>query len=450
LIVYKEAKLTQKILFSPIGGTDPISNDRDGSMLHIARVYKPDKIVMFMSKEIFEFHEKDNRYCFCIEKLGEFIGHNFEIDMISEPELSEVQDYNYFYKRFRDIICDIYSGGEDDIVILLNTSSGTPAMKSALQVIATIAEHHYIPIQVATPERRMNKHKEDKNNYDAEYYWNNNFDNIEEYFENRCTEVECENLTVILKRDMIKKFILAYDYTAALMVADEIKDELSEDAYRLITAAAARLQLDKSGTDKTLKDSGYSIIPVRAGDRRDIVEYLLALEIKIKKGELADFIRGITPVTADMFEMILEHKCGIKTDDYCISGRWDNRKLEQDKQIYDILSQGYQDGFQGKNISSDHMLKLIEGLSSDKKLIQLSTDLRNVEVAVRNTAAHEIVSVTDNWLKIRTRNVRSGLTASEIFKILKDLCKYAGLPHDDEIWNSYDSMNSLIISKLQQ
>ena len=37
----KEGKSMKKILFSPIGGTDPISNFRDGAMLHICRIYKP-------------------------------------------------------------------------------------------------------------------------------------------------------------------------------------------------------------------------------------------------------------------------------------------------------------------------------------------------------------------------------------------------------------------------
>ena len=38
------------ILFTPVGGTDPISstNCRDGSMLHICRNYKPDKVIMYM------------------------------------------------------------------------------------------------------------------------------------------------------------------------------------------------------------------------------------------------------------------------------------------------------------------------------------------------------------------------------------------------------------------
>ena len=42
------------ILFSPVGGTDPISltNCCDGSMLHICRHYKPDKVMLYMSKEM--------------------------------------------------------------------------------------------------------------------------------------------------------------------------------------------------------------------------------------------------------------------------------------------------------------------------------------------------------------------------------------------------------------
>lgn len=52
------------ILFTPVGGTDPISstNCRDGSMLHICRNYKPDKVIMYMSKEMLENQEADDRY----------------------------------------------------------------------------------------------------------------------------------------------------------------------------------------------------------------------------------------------------------------------------------------------------------------------------------------------------------------------------------------------------
>ena len=60
----------KKILFSPIGGTDPISNFRDGAMLHICRIYKPDIVYLYLSKEMCEFQEKDDRYRYCLEQLA--------------------------------------------------------------------------------------------------------------------------------------------------------------------------------------------------------------------------------------------------------------------------------------------------------------------------------------------------------------------------------------------
>lgn len=456
--------MSKTILFSPIGGTDPISNDRDGSLLHICRIYRPDKVIMFMSKEICEFHKKDNRYVYCLEKLGELMNHKFEYDFIMEPELSNVHDYNYFYRRFREEIekvcvqeancSDSDEKSTGGIKILLNTSSGTPAMKSALHVIATISENKYIPLQVSTPERKMNPHRENKNEYDVENYWESNFDNLEECFENRCEEIECENLTVLLKRNMICKFIEAYDYNAALMIADEIKDDLSEQAYKMIAAAAARLQLDlRKYSSYMNKVNGYDFMPVKSGNQRKLIEYLLSLEMKIKKGELADFLRGITPVIADLFEEILKAQYSIKISDYTCdnnSARWDDEKLKKEApELYDILSESYAKEFNGGNVASDHIAKLIKALPGGSvKMKNCISELREVEIAVRNTAAHEIVSITEDVIKTKTRNIHGGLDSKGIFKLLKEACSYADLPGGDKVWKSYDDMNKIILENM--
>lgn len=44
----------KRILFSPVGGTDPIKYCSDGSMLHICRHYQPDEVVLYLSKEMTE------------------------------------------------------------------------------------------------------------------------------------------------------------------------------------------------------------------------------------------------------------------------------------------------------------------------------------------------------------------------------------------------------------
>ena len=139
----------QKILFSPLGGTDPISNFRDGSMLHICRIYKPDIVILYMSKEMYDYHVKDNRYLYCLDKLSELIDHKFDVKLIERPKLTEVQDFDYFYQEFETLLREIHKEYEGEI--LLNISSGTPAMKNALNIMADLMEIRLHPIQVVTP-----------------------------------------------------------------------------------------------------------------------------------------------------------------------------------------------------------------------------------------------------------------------------------------------------------
>lgn len=72
-----------KILFTPVGNTEPISlkNEKEASILHICRKYKPDKIYLHMSKEILEHHRKDNRYILSLEELYEGIGRKFTYEI---------------------------------------------------------------------------------------------------------------------------------------------------------------------------------------------------------------------------------------------------------------------------------------------------------------------------------------------------------------------------------
>ena len=48
----------ETILFSCLGSTDPVRGERDGAMLHIARHYKPDRILWYMTKEMRLMAEK--------------------------------------------------------------------------------------------------------------------------------------------------------------------------------------------------------------------------------------------------------------------------------------------------------------------------------------------------------------------------------------------------------
>ena len=82
---------------------------------------------------------------------------------------------------------------EDSDELLLNMASGTPAMKSALFVMATFAEYRFKPIQVSTPKKGINAEYEEREEYDNEINWELNEDNLADA-PNRCTEVKSLNL----------------------------------------------------------------------------------------------------------------------------------------------------------------------------------------------------------------------------------------------------------------
>ena len=97
----------KKYLFSPVGNTDPIKYCHDGSLMHICRHYKPDVVYLYLSREIAEIHRKDNRYVKSLELLGEFIHHKFDIRIVENNNMVDVQQYDVFYDEFRKIIREI-------------------------------------------------------------------------------------------------------------------------------------------------------------------------------------------------------------------------------------------------------------------------------------------------------------------------------------------------------
>lgn len=99
--------MARKYLFSPIGNTDPIKYLYDGSMIHICRYYQPDVVYLYLSKEMMENHKKDNRYVKTLELLGEFLHHKFEIHIIENSDMIDVQQYDIFYNEFHRIIAEI-------------------------------------------------------------------------------------------------------------------------------------------------------------------------------------------------------------------------------------------------------------------------------------------------------------------------------------------------------
>lgn len=437
-----------KILFSPLGKTDPISNQRDGSMLHICRVYQPDTIYLYMSKEVCDDQKKDERYTYCIKKLGERLGKTFHVEMIERPELAEVHKLDDFYQEFNKILQDISEQGNHEI--LLNVSSGTPAMKMTLQVLASLNQTKYKAIQVGTPMKSSNKSHEDTDDYEVELQWEFNLDNEEE-FENRCQISETMNLFLNVQKENMKRLVREYDYAAALTIAKNMEESLTEKAMNYLKAAEKRNLLDLSGVQKLLGNEIKEWFPVMHGKEREIVEYLLNLNIKQKKKQYADYIRAITPVILDLFLMYAKNVYGLTEDMFC-SQRYnkiwylDLEKMRKNcPEILCILQMKYRTGLKENPLSSEYMSEII--IEKDKELVvkQDVMKIREIEKKIRNYAAHEIVAITEESIKKDAE-----IQPKEIVELLWKIAVRGGIKLKKEYWDSYDDMNQKIIEEIEK
>lgn len=435
------------ILFSPLGGTDPISmsNCQDGSMLHICRVYKPSKIILYMSKEILENQEKDDRYHYALERLFHLQGREgVAIEEIKRPELTKVQEFDYFYGEFREIIGEIFAEMDASDSLLVNISSGTPAMKSGLLVLQTLGEYPATMIQVSTPAEKMNEHTH--KDYDIELLWSLNEDN-KPGFKNRCQVVQCPTLSKIKNEEIIKKHIAVYDYQAAVAVAETMQLADTKLYLKYLKMAEARILLDFSTVNKWQEEITENCLPVKSGNSRKYFEYALNLSIKLKRKEYADFIRGITPIIVDLFEIILKKQCNIDINMYTKYinkvRSWDKKKLEGTN-LQIKMNRSYKGDFKYGPVYSDHLRVLIKAYSRDVYLSNLVDDLRCVEAKIRNMAAHQIVSITEKKIEKET-----GFTGKRIMDKIISTFSYTGMNIEKKSWSSYDEMNQLILKAME-
>ena len=439
------------ILFSPVGGTDPISNTnfKDGALLHCCRVYKPDLIYLYMSQWTINNEAADHRYSYCLTRLYESFGKALVYERIDRPELEEVQEFNFFYDDFRTEINRIMKTMDKDDSLFINISSGSPAMKSALLVLVTLGEIDATLFQVTTPEKTINTHVH--KDYDVETLWELNEDNLEG-FEVRCKPVDCPALVRLKNEELVKKLINSYDYVAALDVTNMMAEKQTKSYKHLIEYANYRLKLAKnsmSTIEKEHKDVDF--LPIRNQEYRDITEYALSLFIKKEREEYADFIRGLTPLIVRLFILVLKNEAGIDVLKYCNVGnnfcsvKWSLEKLESDdvgKSWLKLWKKHYKHELNGGYVNSESLCVLIKkNCSSD--VFACADRLRDVESEIRNKAAHEISIITEDRIKKLTKR-----SSDEIISDIKLLFEFAGIKMTNDDWASYAQMNNCIIQRI--
>lgn len=228
--------------------------------------------------------------------------------------------------------------------------------------------------------------------------------------------------------------------------AKMLPEEMTEEYIDLLYMASRRILLDFSGVDKVLLSNKIYSLPVQESSIRKYFEYALTLKVKLKRKEYADFIRAITPILFDLYEKILARHANIELKDYCIqrenkSWLWSKDKL-CDTSVLDVLEL-HTKNFHYGDVSSYHMSELIQNSNASLEVRDLVKNLRSVESNLRNMAAHQIISVTEETIQKQT-----GFSSSQIMDQIQKAFVYAGINIKKEYWNSYDDMNEIIKTKI--
>ena len=195
-----------KILISAVGTTDPISNNHDAALLHIARNYKPDKIVLVYSQEMLVKQDLINKVLLSIEGYNPII----EIDSTILNN-DEVFLFDKMYEVM-GMIVQKYTNDDDEII--LNLSSGTPQIISALFALNRINDYNTQAIQVATPKKGANREYKPLTDSEIDALIVENQDNSLDFVD-RSIKDKSEKFTQALVKRHLRSLIASFDYQAA-------------------------------------------------------------------------------------------------------------------------------------------------------------------------------------------------------------------------------------------
>lgn len=260
-----------KILFSPVWDEDPLTSCNDGPMIHICRHELPDEVRLFLAREALAKHRQDDRYRRAIRLLEKNLAkmgtvHRFDVKIITDMNVMSMHDFDEVYSSFMEKLKQIESEN-DGAKILLNVSSGTRAMRSALQVAACNSDK-YVPLQVAPPDEES---APEQKMFDLEELWGKNVDACEKSHR-RVSKSPKTSVISDVERRMILRHAKSYEYEEAWNVIWHAHHMRADNLFYLIDAARKRMRLDKKGAESALKK-------VAGIDISDILQKNLGLEI---------------------------------------------------------------------------------------------------------------------------------------------------------------------------
>ena len=319
-----------RILISAVGDTDPIRNFHDGALVHIARKYRPDKIIIIFSERT--IGKKEN-----IEKVLHAIDPEYVPEIVIHKPIilnADIYVFDTMYDQFESIIQQYYTKDDE---LLLNLSSATPQVKAALFIINRLSEINVKAIQVPTPVNDSNENVPHDNVEDIDILIDTNEDNVEDFVD-RTLEDESEKFLHALMKKTIRDFIKKYDYKASLEIANQLPD------FPGLKDCRKKLQdivdsLDRQDIPQLLQKKKWS------EEQKKVLNAYLTIDLQKERGNFSEGLIRIKNLTEFILEDYIENRYPEFLDNYVNEsekyylGIQDYNKILQikDRTLYDKI-----------------------------------------------------------------------------------------------------------------
>lgn len=451
------------ILISVVGKTDPIRGEHDGPMLHIIRHYQPGIAILLLSKEV---GDEESEYHHNEEAI-----HMLDPDCEVRTVLTEIQDvhsYDDFSIRLLTI-CNNVRKEYPEKKILLNITSGTPQMETALCMIAISDPEYYMVVQVSSPERSANKSP----------MFNPRENLIEDWFETnvdneagspcRCQVPQLLNFRRPIVQFQIQSLIENYDYAGACLLYKDNEQNFSQQIGMLLEHGKRRLNLEHKEAEQVAEKLGMkkALYPIKRSDVAQLVEFFNSMRIKQLRGELNDFSMRLEIMTLYMGQYVLEKCMRVRLEDITIKNKKKNSylmRLSEEKctniipGIREYLDEQFSDKTQGRFIwgspvnalSIVYIVKYLSGRQPSYEKYGYSADemikWAKLSGEVRNPAAHTIVAITDDVIR-ESYGKDSGALVKSIYTVLRQVF---GSEVKEEAFGIYEQLNGMIREAMER
>lgn len=457
-------RMSQRVLLSPVGDTDPVRSQYDGPLLHIVRHYRPEKVYLFLTAEMERRSRADNRY----EKCVHWVCPECQVEKIGSG-IEAAHDFDQYSGVFAEVLDRIRSE-HPEAEILLNISSATPQIQLAICLEAALGRYRCRAIQVATPVRKSNRdNRPEGQDFDVDLQMENNCDQQTPGEPNRCHEPDLYVVRRRYARERIVSLIRKYEYAGALAIAKLDAAVVSTEVVTLLEHAALRANLETAQAQKILSVmDGKDLFPVKDVRAKTLTEFFMLTRIRQERGSVADFSLKISPLLFGMIcfflEDVLKYRWKELTNEIEPNRfRLDRSRIEfAEPAFLAKLDENFRPyGFRSVDFSFYSAILLLEYLRDQRnfpvseEILTKFQEMRHYEEKVRHLAAHQIIAVTEDSLhetaakisKVNPR-FRSRMTAQQLRRDIEILLMQILKGHGNQYRFIYEDINAFIEAKL--